>query len=63
MFSSNKLQQAADDPLPEQIQEPPEPIVINDDEEWEVEQVLDSCLYYRKLQYCMKWIRYNKDWT
>ena len=43
--------QAADDLLPDQIQEPLEPTVINDDEKWEVEQVLDSCLHYRKLQY------------
>ena len=63
VFSPDKLQWAADDPLPGQTQEPPELIVINDDEEWEVEQVLDSCLHYRKLQYCVKWIGYDEDWT
>ena len=55
--------QAADDLLPDQIQEPLEPTVINDNEKWEVEQVLDSCLHYRKLQYHVKWIGYDEDWT
>ena len=45
MFSPDKLQKAADNPLPGQVQEPPEPVEINDDEEWEVEQILDSCIY------------------
>ena len=33
IFSPDKLWKAANDPLPRQIQEPPEPIEINDDEE------------------------------
>ena len=41
MFSPDKLWKAADDPLPRQVQEPPKPVEINDDEEWEVEQILD----------------------
>ena len=42
VFSPDKLWKAAEDPLPGQVQEPPEPIEINDDQEWEVEQILDS---------------------
>ena len=49
------------DPLPGQIQESPEPIEINDDEEWEVEEILNSQIYQKKLQYCMKWIGFDKD--
>ena len=45
MFSPDKLWKAADDPLPRQVQESPEPVEINNDEEWEVEQILDSCVY------------------
>ena len=33
VFSPDKLQKATNDPLPGQIQEPLEPIEINDDEE------------------------------
>ena len=33
VFSLDKLQKAADDPLPRQVQEPPKPVEINDNEE------------------------------
>ena len=61
MFSPDKLQKAADNPLPGQVQEPPEPVEINDDEEWEVEQILDSCIHQRKLQYWVKWFGFDED--
>ena len=48
VFSPDKLQKAADDPLPGQVQEPPEPIKINDNDKWEVEQILDSCIICSK---------------
>ncbi|ODM20874.1 hypothetical protein SI65_03927 [Aspergillus cristatus] len=56
-----KLQQVADDPLPGQISEPLEPIVVADEQEWEVEEVLASHLYQCRLQYQVKWIRFDKD--
>ena len=61
MFSPDKLQKAADNPLPGQVQEPPEPVEINDDEEWEVEQILDSCIHQKKLQYWVKWLGFDED--
>ena len=63
VFSPDKLRKAADDPLPGQVQEPPEPVEINDDEEWEVEQILDSCIHQKKLQYWVKWLGFNEDHT
>src|SRR5699024_6724482 len=54
VFSPDKLRKAANDPLQGQQQEPPEPIEINDDEEWEVEQILDSRIHRKKLQYRVK---------
>ena len=63
VFSPDKLQMAANDPLPGQVQEPPEPVEINDDQEWEVEQILDSCIHWRKLQYQVKWLGFDEDWT
>ena len=49
VFSPDKLRKATNDPLPGQVPDPPEPIEINDDREWEVEQILDSqiCLALR----------------
>ena len=42
------------DPLPGQITKPPEPITINDESGWEIEEVLASRLYRYRLKYCVK---------
>ena len=63
VFSPDKLRKAANDPLPGQVQEPPEPVEINDDEEWEVEQILDSRIHRKKLQYRVKWLGFDEDRT
>ena len=63
IFSSDKLQLSANDPLPGQIVEPPEPIVIGDNQEWEVEKILNSWLYRKKLQYQVKWAGFDDDTT
>lgn len=45
IFPPEKLRKAANDPLPGQQEDPGEPVVINDEQEWEVEQVLASRLF------------------
>ena len=52
-----------DDLLPGQ-HNPPLPLVIVDDiDEWHVEEILDSPIYCRHLQYLVKWVGYNwPDW-
>ena len=37
----------------------PPPVLVEDEEEYEVEQVLDSRLHYRRLQYLVKWKGYS----
>ena len=60
VISADKLRRAAQDPLPGQHVEPPEPIIVDDQPEWEVEEVLASRLYRRrKLQYQVKWVGYE----
>lgn len=63
VFSPDKLRRAANDPLPGQVTEPPEPIIIGDDQEWEVEEVLASRIYHRRLQYQVKWLGFDEDRT
>ena len=54
------LSKVADDPMPGQANGNPGPIIINDDKQWEVEDILDSRRRGRamKLKYRAKWT----DW-
>jgi hypothetical protein len=44
--------------IPGRVQDPAPPVVVDDHEEFEVEEVLDSRVRYGKLQYLVHW----KDW-
>ena len=48
------LEPAANDLYPGQVVQPPPPVEIDGEEEWEVEEVLDAKIRYRKLQYLIK---------
>lgn len=63
VLSPDKLRKAANDPLSGQAPEPPEPIEINDDREWEVERILDSQIHRKNLQYLAKWVGFKEDHT
>ena len=56
VFYPSLLRRAAEDPMPGQINEPPQPIVVNDEDKWEVEDILNSRLFGRgkRLQYRVK---------
>jgi len=49
------LHAAADDPFPGQVVPPPLPVIVEGEEEWEVEEILDSRRTRGRLQYLVKW--------
>jgi len=54
-FPVSLLHAAADDPLPGQVVPPPLPVIVEGEEEWEVEEILDSRRTRGQLQYLVKW--------
>ena len=77
VFYPSLLQKASHDPLPGQHNDLVPPVIINDKEEWEVDNILDARRIDGrkirgksgrkvggKVQYRVKWKRYdeNKEW-
>jgi len=62
VFNIVKLTLALDDPIAGQKTEDyPLPIVIDGEAEWEVAEILDSCWYWRRFQYLIKWKGYSHE--
>ncbi len=61
VFHSNLLCSVADDLLPDQKNEFSDSIVINDENEWEINNILNFRCYWRRLQYRVKWNDYDND--
>jgi len=56
VFNVVKLSAAPEDPiLGRKLQAPPPPIVVDGEEEWEVEEILDSRWHRRRFQFLVKW--------
>ena len=56
MVHVSENEPAGNDPLPEQVHASPPLVVIDGEEEWEVEEIVDSRRRYRKLEYKVKWV-------
>jgi hypothetical protein len=58
VFHISLLELAPSEPLPGQIQTPPPPVIIEEIEEYAVEEVLDSRIYRKEPQYLIRWVGY-----
>ena len=42
------------------LRTPPPPIIVDENPEWEVEEILDSKLVRRTLKYLVRWVGYDE---
>ncbi len=61
VFHSDLLRSVVDDFLSDQKNEFSDLIVINDEDEWKIDDILNSRWYQRRLQYKVKWNDYDND--
>ena len=60
VFHVSLLSLAPSNPVPGQQQAPPPPIEIEGEQEWEVDQVMDSRRRYGRLEYLVKYVGYSE---
>jgi len=62
VFNVVKLRLAPLDPIVGRpFQPPPEPILVDGETEYEVEKILNSRMYYQKLQFLVAWKGYGQE--
>jgi len=62
VFNVMKLSAAPEDPiLGRKPQTPPPPIVVDREEEWEVEEILNSRWHRKRFQFLVKWKGFRRE--
>ena len=54
VFHPNLLRKASLNPLTGQVNEPAPPVIVNNEEEWKVENILDARSFRGRIQYWVK---------
>jgi len=60
-FHISLLKPYQDNRFPSQIKEHPSPIQREGEDEYKLDEIIDSRLHYNKLQYCAKWKGYSPE--
>jgi hypothetical protein len=53
------LEPVATNPLPGQVQPPPHPTIVQGEEQFPIEAIVDSRIFRRQPQYLVKWVGYD----
>ena len=61
VFHSDLLHSVIDDLLSDQKNEFSNSIVINDEDKWKIDDILNFRRYWRRFQYKVKWNNYDND--
>ena len=60
VFHVSVLKPAASNPLAGQKKPSPPPIIVNNNVEFQIEEILDSKLVRKTLKYIVRWVGYNE---
>ena len=61
VFHLNLLWKASTDPLTGQVNKPAPPVIINNEEEWKVEDIFNARSHQSKIQYPVKSTGWDED--
>jgi hypothetical protein len=59
VFHVSRLEPVIENNIPGRIQPPPPPTIINHEEEYEVNEILDSRICWKRLEYLVDWAGYD----
>jgi hypothetical protein len=59
VFHISHLEPVIENNIPGRIQLPPPPIIINHKKEFEVNEILDSYIHWKRLEYLVDWAGYD----